>query len=869
MKTIKIIILVFFCNGVFAQIVISPLLLDAMNEAGKTNELVPVNIFLSEKPDYKSLETQLFGADFDTRVKTVSLALQELAESSQAELLEFLFQKSLKNPSKVKNIQSFWIINCLHVEISPDIIYSLTERTEIRFMDLNSRRYRIHEPVEFIKQSESIKNNTETSLFTVNAHLLWEMGYTGRNTLFLSMDTGVFPDHPAISDNWAGNHWPIDWVWYGVRNQNPTDHSSSSHGTHTTGTVLGLDPATNDTIGIAYNAMWIASDPVGGGGAEILDPVDFMNVFQWVMNPDGDPETTDDVPRVINNSWGYDYELAAQIDACNLVEAEIFIAIELAGICSPFSAGNNGPGSATIGFPAMLAFNEVNPMAVGALSANNSIASFSSRGPTLCIEEEGVLRIKPEVSAPGVNIRSCAGNDGYAFLSGTSMACPHVSGVLLLLAEAFPMASAFELKYALYQSSVQLGEEEEDNVFGRGLIDAKAAFDFLALTFTPTPPVTNQYDLSAKIVSHNNNMILCPNQISQNIEVEVTNSGEASISNFELYIFANSVEVFYELIEINLESGNSITRQIENIELQFGHNNLRTIVKPIDEITEYDRFNNSDIVNLRIIKSGNAPFYEDFTVAIEDLDWTILNMNNMKTWKISNWGEESQNKALSLNFMDYESRNQEKDYALVPEIEIPNWDNVWLNLSYAYQQRLEHVYKDSLFIMVSTDCGQSFPHILWSNGGQTMASVPGNSHTNPFIPQTQEDFDTISISLNDFKNQKIVIAFKTINDRGSHLFIDMVEISEYSMLLNMPSEKTQNFFSIYPNPSDGIIYYSLNCNENPEIVFSIKDISGKLLYRTVTSENQSNIDLSTLHSGIYIIKVETNQSTWVEKFIKL
>jgi subtilisin family serine protease len=88
-------------------------------------------------------------------------------------------------------------------------------------------------------------NGTEPGLKAVNAHKLWEMGYTGKNILFLSMDTGVFPQHPAISDNFAGNHFPLSQCWYGVRSEEPTDHASSSHGTHTTGTVLGLRQANN------------------------------------------------------------------------------------------------------------------------------------------------------------------------------------------------------------------------------------------------------------------------------------------------------------------------------------------------------------------------------------------------------------------------------------------------------------------------------------------------------------------------------------------------------------------------------------------------------------------------------------------------
>jgi subtilisin family serine protease len=78
------------------------------------------------------------------------------------------------------------------------------------------------------------------------------------------------------------------------------------------------------------------------------------------------------------------------------------------------------------------------------------------------------IDIKPEVSAPGVSVCSASGHDGYAMLSGTSMACPHVSGVLLLLKEAFPYLGAYELKYAIYKTASDLGDPGEDNIYGNG-----------------------------------------------------------------------------------------------------------------------------------------------------------------------------------------------------------------------------------------------------------------------------------------------------------------------------------------------------------------------------------------------------------------
>ena len=129
-------------------------------------------------------------------------------------------------------------------------------------------------------------------------------------------------------------------------------------------------------------------------------------------------------------------------------------------------------------------------VSVGSINANNDdypISTFSCRGPTQC-PGDGSLSIYPEVVAPGQNVRSAWGKDEFNTISGTSMAAPHVSGVVLLLKEAFPFLTGQEILLALYNTATDLGEVGEDNTFGMGIIDAYAAFNYLANSYDPIPP---------------------------------------------------------------------------------------------------------------------------------------------------------------------------------------------------------------------------------------------------------------------------------------------------------------------------------------------------------------------------------------------
>ena len=242
------------------------------------------------------------------------------------------------------------------------------------------------------------------------------------------------------------------------------------------GTMTGLGATTGDTIGVAFGAQWIAARAIVSGGNANL-------AFQWLADPDGDPNTIDDVPDVISNSWGYhDFSCPQyqwyQIDNC-----------EAAGIVVVFAAGNRSSGDPypeSMWAPASRITTEYNTFSVGAVNGNSDnfpIADFSARGPSQCDH----LTIKPEVVAPGVNVRSSVPGGGYQQYgwSGTSMACPHVAGTVALLRQYNPNASVDTIKWAIMQSATDLGQDGEDNTYGYGIINALGALNLLPANEVP------------------------------------------------------------------------------------------------------------------------------------------------------------------------------------------------------------------------------------------------------------------------------------------------------------------------------------------------------------------------------------------------
>ncbi|MBI2136952.1 S8 family serine peptidase, partial [Candidatus Woesearchaeota archaeon] len=158
-----------------------------------------------------------------------------------------------------------------------------------------------------------------------------------------------------------------------------------------------------------------------------------------------------------------------------LVEESLQAAIN-AGIVVVAASGNCGsgcPSGACGGFRGVMSpGSSGNVIAVGAVSDDKELACFSSGGVV-----DGI-GIKPDLVAPGVDVFSSVLGNGYASMSGTSMAAPHVSGAAALLLSKSPQLSPLEVRNILEGSSLDLGAAGKDIGFGSGLLDLSAAFGF-------------------------------------------------------------------------------------------------------------------------------------------------------------------------------------------------------------------------------------------------------------------------------------------------------------------------------------------------------------------------------------------------------
>lgn len=320
----------------------------------------------------------------------------------------------------------------------------------------------------------------EWNIQKIGADKVWnELGITGQGVTVADLDTGVNWEHPALKNayrGWNGNSADHTYNWYDAFGGEKTPYDDNNHGTHTTGIMIGKEGTINQ-IGVAPGAKWMAAKFLSSEGSGSFD--DALEAMQWLLapkKPDGTGEDPTKAPDIVSNSWG--------TTGCTLSLQSAVQAWRDAGIIPVFSNGNSGPEGRTVKSPAD--FPE--SIGVGATDINDIIADFSSRGPTCSALGNG---IKPEVSAPGVSVRSSVGTDGYDVYSGTSMAAPHVSGLAALLISSNPTLTVDEIEEAIEKTALDLGNPGQDNNYGFGRIDAyKALSQYASIIGTLTGTVT-------------------------------------------------------------------------------------------------------------------------------------------------------------------------------------------------------------------------------------------------------------------------------------------------------------------------------------------------------------------------------------------
>ncbi|HYW41362.1 MAG TPA: S8 family serine peptidase [Bryobacteraceae bacterium] len=287
---------------------------------------------------------------------------------------------------------------------------------------------------DYVHQASAIPNdtyfssqwallNTTTPGADIGATLAWDVSTGSTANVVASTDTGIDYTHPDLAANvWsAPSQFQVTLSWgqltcpqgshgYNTITRSCTPLDDNGHGTHTAGTIGAVGNNATGVAGVNWTTSIMALkflDSSGSGStSDAIDAIEFGLQAKTIFGSGANL-------RVLSASWGstgFSQSLLDEINKANTADV-LFVA----------AAGNNSASNDTTPFyPA--SFNAPNVIAVAATTNTDSLASFSNYGKN-----------SVHLGAPGVNIISTLPNVSYGYLSGTSMATPHVSGAAMLV----------------------------------------------------------------------------------------------------------------------------------------------------------------------------------------------------------------------------------------------------------------------------------------------------------------------------------------------------------------------------------------------------------------------------------------------------
>ncbi|MGH3713398.1 MAG: S8 family serine peptidase [Micromonosporaceae bacterium] len=394
------------------------------------------------------------GGDRTARIGEVYRRLTEHADRTQAPLRKELDRYGL-------DYTPYYLVNGIAVDAGPAVREWLDDRDDVDRILLDPVLRPIPSPAAPYPASQpNAPRRPRWNLDMVGAPKVWsELDATGDGIVVGSSDSGVDGAHPALRGGFRGG----EDSWYDPWNHSRTPTDLGGHGTHTVGSAVG-----DENVGVAPGAQWIGCVNLA---RNMASPSRYLDCMQFMLAPfgrdadpfrDGDPARA---PHVLNNSWG-----CPDLEGCDAESLGPAIsALRAAGIFFVASAGNTGPRCGSLVDPPA---RYADAFSVGAVDELRKVTDFSSRGG------DGVPG--PDVSAPGAEILSAVPGGGYASLDGTSMAGPHVAGVVALLWSAVPeLVGDIEATEKLLTDTARPVDGTDPcgttEASGAGIVDAYAA----------------------------------------------------------------------------------------------------------------------------------------------------------------------------------------------------------------------------------------------------------------------------------------------------------------------------------------------------------------------------------------------------------
>jgi hypothetical protein len=291
---------------------------------------------------------------------------------------------------------------------------------------------------------------------------------------------------------------------------------------------------------------------------------------------------------------------------------------------------------------------------------------------------------------------------------------------------------------------------------------------------------------------------------------------------------------------------------LPTINVPAGYNTLTVVCDAGDS----NSFNDTVSITFRTIAPVGAipPFAENFDSGNGISNNQVYNYDSRQTWEITNLASHSAPSSLMIDNFNYKAYDQYDEIDL-PELNLTTTTNPQISFWHAYALNSSNNYNDTLQVLVSINCGESFD-VVYEKSGNDLSTIQNSSTIGIYTPEASDwRRDTVDISYLS-EAPSVIVRFRNITSYNNRLFIDDINIGTApASVSNIPA--TTISASLSPNPNEGSFHFNVTQTGNKTFTISIVDITGKTLkkWTRTGTEISEQVEMNELVPGIYSLVV--------------
>ncbi|MBO9683553.1 MAG: choice-of-anchor J domain-containing protein [Flavisolibacter sp.] len=381
------------------------------------------------------------------------------------------------------------------------------------------------------------------------------------------------------------------------------------------------------------------------------------------------------------------------------------------------------------------------------------------------------------------------------------------------------------------------------------------------------PVVVNNYDVQLRSVNQPSQRI-CTSVFTP--QVTIKNKGAQNLTSLQINVKIDDGPVTTYQWTGSVSTFSLATINLNNLNVAPGNHTLTVYIANPSNNTDQDRSN--DTLQLSF---DYFPPVTDITESFENLyfppqGWDVVNNDNAITWQRVNGIAKTGNASVKMDNLNY-GHVGEMDDLRMPSINIPaSLDSAFLTFELAAatftDTNRQNNNWDTLQVLISTDCGQTYTS-LYKKWGKTLVTAPPTQ--GDFIPYSTQ-WRKESVNLADYigKND-LIIAFRNTTGFENNIYLDDINLRK--VIVN-PNVKEQGFV-LTPNPTNGVFTLQFYPQPNNLKAIQVFNSVGQKIFETVFANGQGynnyQIDLSQYQKGVYMVTAIFEDKMLTKKIIKL